>query len=154
MTQKKTQTDLSDVFKAYEKVFTNPFSEDNPFAKWMSDLGLGNLDPQRLIKENQDRLEALTRANQEAVAAFQAQVKRQAEIFDKIMTSARDAAGKIDVSGTSDAPQKNFAIYSEAMEAATKLMQKFAEESASASEEAYRKIMGEVETAAKSLKSK
>ena len=154
MSKKKSSTDLSDVFKVYEKAFANPFGEDNPFTKWMGDLGLGNLDPQQLIKENQGRLEALTRANQEAAAAFQAHVKRQAEIFDAIMTSARDAADKIDVSGTTDAAQKNFAIYSEAMEAATGLMQKFAEESAAASEESYRKILAEVEAATKALKAK
>jgi hypothetical protein len=145
--------DFKDVFAAYEKFFIKPMTEANPFVKWLSDGSAGNFDSKRMLDEHQVRLRALTRANEEAAAAFQKHIQRQSEIFETIMKSAQDSAAKVQVSGKPEATEANAKLFSSAIKTATQLMQQLSEETAAASEEAYRKIRSEIDTAMEKFRS-
>jgi hypothetical protein len=145
--------DFRDVFAAYEKFFIKPMTEVNPFAKWLSGGSAGSFDAKKLLDEHQVRLQALTRANQEAAAAFQKHIQRQSEIFETIMKSAQETAAKVQVSGKPEAAEANAKLFSAAIKSATQLMQQLSEETAAASEEAYRKIRSEIDTAMEKIRS-
>lgn len=152
MSKSGAAIDFSNVFKSYESVFPKEFLENNPFAKWFEVMGSGGFDAQKMMREHQDRLEALTLSNQQAALAYKAQIERQTEIFDAVMKAAADSIAKLDLSPTPEAAAKNLAIYSQAIETATKLMQRLSEETAAATQDAYAKIAKEVEAAISSLR--
>ena len=107
MATPKTPPSFADAFKAYENPFAELFTKSNPFADWLGSMG-GKVDPQAMMQANKERVEALTRANEAAVSAYQGQVQRQMELFDTIMKSARDSMSKLDASPTPDGPTPHF----------------------------------------------
>lgn len=147
MPKQDAQADYSDVFRSYEFAFSNNFLKNNPFAKWIDALGLKGFDMDKLLRDNQHRLDALTRANQEAAAAYRTQIERQGEIIDAVLKAAAESALMLDMSATSEAASKNRETYSKAIETATTLMQRLSEETVAANQAAYQKIAKEVEAA-------
>ena len=146
MATPKTPPSFADAFKAYENPFAELFTKSNPFADWLGSMG-GKVDPQAMMQANKERVEALTRANEAAVSAYQGQVQRQMELFDTIMKSARDSMSKLDASPTPDAAKNNMEVYWEAVDTATRLMQKLSEETSAATGKVFENISKEVESA-------
>jgi phasin family protein len=86
---------------------TNPFSpflDMDPakfdFTKMLSGLQLPGLDTDALMAAQRKNIEALTEANQLAVAGMQAVAKRQSEIMAEAIAAAAAAAQRL--SGTRD----------------------------------------------------
>ena len=140
MTDKNPITDFSQAFKAIDPKTLFPFFNSDRFGEWFKSQGFESLDPATIMKVHQDRLQAMARANEQAMSLYRNQLERQAKLFDDVIRETWASLEKTKTSGSSDATRNNLAVYAAAAEKAVALMQQYSEATQAAAEDAFKKL--------------
>lgn len=150
MSDKTTAYDFEKAFRAIDPKTLLSFFRVDSFSDWIQSQGFDQLEPGTIMKVQQERLEALAKANEAAVTFYRTQLERQAQLFDDVMQAAWARPRQEDVSEEAKASRNNFDLQNAAVETAIKLMQRYSEETAFAAQEAYQKVSAEFQASLKS----
>ncbi len=143
--------DFSPFMKMHDPQIFASFFDPEAATSWLKDQKIDGLDPSAILAENSKRIDALRQANEDAMHALNTLMKRQSAIFEQLMNAARENAGRIDTSGSSNAPHRNIKICSDAIGTAVQLMKQLSDETQVASDKVFKEISDQVDAAAKAI---
>ena len=144
MSDKTTAYDFEKAFRAIDPKTLLSFFRVDSFSDWIQ--GFDQLEPGTIMKVQQERLEALAKANEAAVNFYRTQLERQAQLFDDVIRAAWSRSGQGDVSEGTKASGSSLERQKAAVETAIKLMQRYSEETALAAQQAFEKVSAEYQT--------
>ncbi len=151
---KNSLFDFSPFLKMCDPQNFAPFFDTETATSWLKAQKIDGLDPSTILAENQSRIDALKQANEKAIAGLGALMKRQAAIFEQIMNAARENTDKLDLSESQNSSHRNIKVCSEAIGTAVKLMEQLSDETRTASDDVFREISKQVDTAVEAISSK
>ena len=146
MSDKTTAYDFEKAFRAIDPKTLLSFFRVDSFSDWIQSQGFDQLEPGTIMKMQQERLQAFTKANEAAVNFYRTQLERQAQLFDDVIRAAWSRSGQRDVSEGTKASGSTLERQKAAVETAIKLMQRYSEETALAAQQAFEKVSAEYQT--------
>lgn len=152
MADKKANIDFNKAFQAIDPKTLFPFFNGDLFGEWFKSQGFANLDAETILKVQQSRLQALARANEHATGVYRAHLERQAKLFDDVVRDTWASLEKTDMSGSSEATNRNLDLYKAATEKAVALMQQYSEATQAAAQAAYQKLAADLGSTIKDIR--